>query len=482
MTEADSWRRRRRVNGEESRERILDAAAEIAALRGYGGTSIDAVSKLSGLPPSSIYWHFTDKDDLIAAVVERSYGRWLAAAAAPVVATDAEYAHVMAQQVLKGLREAPDFLRLGLMLVLERRPEEPKARTMFVQVRDSARLLLRDNLRRAYPGLTDEHVQQLTDFALAAADGLFVSSEAVRDDIDMSAQFDLLAASISALAQQLSVGFRDTRKGPPLMTQIAAPDAARLTAAAAQLRQAEIHRRPVAPVTEQIPGLTPAQAYAIQQVNIDARVAAGDPVVGHKIGLTAKAMQELLCVDVPDYGHLLASMVFGDGAELGATKFCAPRVEPEIAYRLHTPLTGPGVSADDVRAATESVAPALEIVDSRVAEWRITLADTIADNASSAAVVVGDWIPIADAPALPSVAAELEINGDVVATGTGADVLGDPAEAVAWLANALGEFGVSLQPGHLILPGACTTAPFVHPGQHVTARFAGIGSVSVTFV
>lgn len=196
--------RKRRSNGDESRARILDAATEIAAMRGYEGTSIGAVSKLSGLPASSIYWHFADKDDLLAAVIERSYGKWMVAATSPSSAVGDDYARAMAQQVLKGLQDAPDFLRLGLMLVLERRPEEPKARTMFLRVRDSARALVRENLRREYPALADHHVQQLADFALAAADGLFVASEASGDGIDLVTQFDMLATSVAAVADRLS--------------------------------------------------------------------------------------------------------------------------------------------------------------------------------------------------------------------------------------------------------------------------------------
>ncbi|CAM3987377.1 2-keto-4-pentenoate hydratase [Smaragdicoccus niigatensis] len=265
------------------------------------------------------------------------------------------------------------------------------------------------------------------------------------------------------------------------MTTTAAPSEAALQDAAAQLRHAEINQAPVAPLTELLPGLTAAQAYAIQRINIEARVAAGDPIVGHKIGLTARAMQELLGVTEPDYGHLLASMSYGSGETVDAGALCAPRVEPEIAFRLHTAITGPGVTAADVLAATEAVAPALEIVDSRIADWKITLADTIADNASSAAVVVGEWVPVARVGSVPDVAVELEINGEVVATGTGADVLGHPAEAVAWLANALAPFGVTLQPGQTILPGACTAAPFVKSGDSVVARFAAIGDVAVIF-
>ncbi|CAM2918909.1 TetR/AcrR family transcriptional regulator [Skermania piniformis] len=196
--------RKTRANGEDSREKILDAAAEIAAMRGYEGTSIGAVSKASGLPPSSIYWHFADKGDLLAAVIERSYGRWIAAVAAPVTVTDGTYAHVMAAQVLKSLQAAPDFLRLGLMLVLERRPDEPEARKMFVQVRDNARAFASENLRRHYPQLDERQVKQLAAFVMSAADGLFIASEAAGDQIDLVAQFDLIASAVDALVAQFA--------------------------------------------------------------------------------------------------------------------------------------------------------------------------------------------------------------------------------------------------------------------------------------
>lgn len=196
--------RKKRANGEDSRERILDAATEIAAMRGYEGTSIGAVSKASGLPASSIYWHFADKDDLLAAVIERSYGRWIAAVTAPVTTTRETFAHVMTAQVFKSIQAAPDFLRLGLMLALERRPEEPKAREMFIRVRDNARAFASENLRRNYPELEEHQVKNVAGFVMAAADGLFIASEAAGDQIDLVTQFDLLASAVDALAAQFA--------------------------------------------------------------------------------------------------------------------------------------------------------------------------------------------------------------------------------------------------------------------------------------
>jgi hypothetical protein len=158
-------------------------------------------------------------------------------------------------------------------------------------------------------------------------------------------------------------------------------------------------------------------------------------------------------------------------------------VEPEIAFRLSTDLdaTGGPVTADDVRAATDAVAVALEIVDSRVADWRITLADTIADNASSAAVVLGPWIPLAGAGDLVAASGELLVNGDIVGSGDGAAVLGDPAEAVAWLVNAYGRLGEKVRAGEFVMSGAMCASAWMHAGDETTARISGLGDVSVSF-
>ncbi|MGX1566202.1 2-keto-4-pentenoate hydratase [Streptomyces sp. NPDC055506] len=248
------------------------------------------------------------------------------------------------------------------------------------------------------------------------------------------------------------------------------------------LREAERSATPIDPLSELLPGLDTADAYAVQQGNIAERLAAGATVVGHKVGLTSAAMQKLLGVGEPDFGHLLDDMVHRDGGAVGAGRYCAPRVEPEICFRLAAPLRGPGVTVAEVLAATEAVAPALEIVDSRIRDWRITLADTVADNASSAGLVVGAWTPLAEAPDLPAVLVDLLVDGERVASGSGREVLGHPAAAVAWLADTLSAFDITLEPGHVVLPGAMTTAPFVTAGQKVEARFSGLGPVSVSFV
>jgi 2-oxo-3-hexenedioate decarboxylase/2-keto-4-pentenoate hydratase len=255
-------------------------------------------------------------------------------------------------------------------------------------------------------------------------------------------------------------------------------DPAQLLSAAVALRAAERDVAPIAPVTERFPGLDVADAYAIQLLNV-----AGRPIAGHKVGLTAQAMRDMLGVDEPDYGHLLDDMVLADGATVEWAGLCQPRVEPEITFILDRGLRGPGVTAADVRAATRAVVASIEIPCSRIADWRITLADTIADNASAGVMVRGaDPKRLDDLPPLADLACELVVNGAVVATGSGASVLGDPARAVAWLANTLGPLGVTLEPGHLVMPGSCTAAPLVRAGDRVEARFEALGSASVTLV
>jgi AcrR family transcriptional regulator len=187
--------RRRRVDGEASRGRILDAATEIASERGYEGTSIALVSAKCGLPASSIYWHFKDKDDLIAAVIERSFAGWLAAWQIPTEGQPQERLQGLALAG-KALLDSPDFLRLGLMLALERRPVEPRARAMFLDVRDQALATVRTTVRDIAPGLTEAQVHVLATYAIAGADGLFVAKEIGGDSVDVSALFELHLTAI----------------------------------------------------------------------------------------------------------------------------------------------------------------------------------------------------------------------------------------------------------------------------------------------
>ncbi len=195
--------RRGRANGEQSRQRILDAATEVATERGYEGATISLVSKKSGLPPTSIYWHFADKDDLIAAVIERSFARWLDALELPSVQGGRERAVELGTQVAKALLDAPDFLRLGLMLALERRPVEPRAREMFLQVRDQAFGRFEAIVRDIAPGLDPANVRMLTTYAIAGADGLFIAKEVGGDSVDLIKLLDLHARLVFDAAVKL---------------------------------------------------------------------------------------------------------------------------------------------------------------------------------------------------------------------------------------------------------------------------------------
>lgn len=247
------------------------------------------------------------------------------------------------------------------------------------------------------------------------------------------------------------------------------------------LYHAEVTQRPVEPLTKRFPAMTPAEAYMVQQVML-AKLHAGKTILGRKVGLTSKAMQQMLGVDQPDYGVLADDMVVEDGGDCPMAGLIQPKIEPEIAFILARDLRGPGLTAAAVLDATEYVAAALEIVDSRIINWQIKLADTIADNASSARYVLGKNRVAPGQLDLRLVGMVMEKNGQLADTGAGAAALGHPAEAVAWLGNKLAEFGEYLKAGEVILPGALCRAIEVKQGDVVRAEFAGLGQVSVRFV
>jgi 2-keto-4-pentenoate hydratase len=250
---------------------------------------------------------------------------------------------------------------------------------------------------------------------------------------------------------------------------------------AAQLDRAERDRVAIDPPAASSE-MTLADAYRIQMINVDRRVAGGRRIVGRKIGLTSVAMQKMLGVSEPDFGHLFDEMLLANDGECRVETLMLPRVEPEIAFVLARELRGPGVTRQDVLLAADYVTPALEIIDTRIRDWKITLADTIADNASSARVVLGDRKTKPSTLDLAAVAMTLQKNGAVVEQGVGSAVLGHPAEPVAWLANKLAEFGQTLAAGSLIIPGALCRAVDVGTGDSVIANFEGLGSVTVRFV
>ncbi|ACY96131.1 MULTISPECIES: 2-keto-4-pentenoate hydratase [Thermomonospora] len=239
---------------------------------------------------------------------------------------------------------------------------------------------------------------------------------------------------------------------------------------------------PVEPPTEKFPDMTVQDAYAVQLLQVERWRADGARVKGHKVGLSSAAMQRQLGVDQPDYGHLMDSMFLLEGTPIPAGRFLQPKVEPEVAFVLRAPLAGPGVTVAEAAAAVDFVLPALEIIDSRVRDWRIALPDTIADNASSGGVVLGGRPVRLEELDLRLVGCVLQRNGEVAATGAGGAVLGSPLNALVWLANTVGPLGVVLEAGHVVLPGSVTPAIEVRPGQTVTASFGcGLGKVTAVF-
>lgn len=251
--------------------------------------------------------------------------------------------------------------------------------------------------------------------------------------------------------------------------------------AAAELAKAEKDCRQISPLTETYPGMAVEDAYAVQLENVRARKAAREKVVGMKIGLTSKAVQKMLGVDEPDYGHLFDSMLIGEGQPCPMKGLMQPKVEGELAFCLRKSLKGPGVTMADVYAATEYVIPSIEIVDSRIKDWKITLQDTVADNGSAARFVLGGRMRPVDEVDMRLTGMTLEKNGDLLFSGTTAEVWGNPAASVAWLANKLGGFGIELSEGSIILAGAVTAMAVVEPGDSITVSFHGMGSVTTVF-
>lgn len=240
-------------------------------------------------------------------------------------------------------------------------------------------------------------------------------------------------------------------------------------------------RVPIDPVSKTNPEIDINAAYAIQLRNVEKELAAGAHISGKKIGLTSEAMQTLMGVAEPDYGHLLDTMAV-QGGVIQANTMLQPRVEAEIAFVLKDDLTGPGITREDVIAATDHVVAALEIVDSRVRDWKITIIDTVADNASSGRYVLGDKPCAPQDIDLIVENMTLSKNGEVVNSGSGSAVLGDPAYCVAWLANRMSDFGVTLNKGEVVLSGALSAALDALKGDVFRAEFSTLGSVSVEFV
>ena len=250
---------------------------------------------------------------------------------------------------------------------------------------------------------------------------------------------------------------------------------------AADLAQAERSREPIAPLTVAYPDIDVVDAYEIQLINIRQRVAEGARVLGHKVGLSSKAMQQMMGVDEPDYGHLLDEMQVFEDTPVKADKYLYPRVEVEVGFILSDDLPGAGCTEDDVLAGTEALVPAIELIDTRITDWKIALCDTIADNASSAGFVLGQARVLPADVDVKAIEAVLTRNGEVIAQGRSDAVLGNPVTAVAWLSRKVEGFGVRLRKGDIVLPGSCTRAIDARASDEFVADFTGLGSVRLSF-
>lgn len=250
----------------------------------------------------------------------------------------------------------------------------------------------------------------------------------------------------------------------------------------------------IAPFTDEDASLGMADGYAVQSRVIELILADGDSIVGYKAGLTSAPMQTMLGVDTPDYGPVLASTIYRDGDEISMANFIAPKMEAEIVLVMGERLSGPDATREDARRAVSGAVASMEIVDSRFVDWRIKLADTVADLASNGAAAISETVvPLvgragsdssdsSDSMDTRLIGMVLTCNGELIATGAGAAALGDPLEVVAWLANTLATDGIALEPGHLVMTGALHAAVPMQAGQTYCAEFDRLGSISVSVV
>lgn len=256
---------------------------------------------------------------------------------------------------------------------------------------------------------------------------------------------------------------------------------------AARLDRAEQTREQIMQFSRAYPGMTMEDSYAIQEAWVARKLAAGQTVIGHKIGLTSRAMQRSVNITEPDYGVLLSPMRFHDGQTIPFDRFIEPRIEVEIAFLLKQPLEGPDCTIFDVLNRSDYVVPAIEIIDARIerndreGRGTRTVLDTIADNAANAGIVLGGRPMRPDAVDLRWAAAILHRNGEIEETGVGAAVLNHPANGPAWLANRLSRFGVSLAAGEIILGGSFIAPVFARRGDSFHVDFGPLGSIAIHF-
>ena len=245
------------------------------------------------------------------------------------------------------------------------------------------------------------------------------------------------------------------------------------------LYEARQTKQAIAAFTDDAPELGMLDGYEIQERLVEKLIANGEVITGYKLGLTSKAMQELLKIDQPDFGPIFESGIFSDGSTIPREQFIAPRIEGEIGLILGKDLSGPNCTVEDVRDATVGLSAALEIVDSRIVDWKIKLADTVADLASGGAIALSNKVVPIDGFDPRHIGMVFSKNGEVLATGAGAAAMGDPLATVAWLANTLAPMGVVLKAGQVIMTGALHAMVPAGSGDTFTAEFDRLGSITV---
>lgn len=259
-------------------------------------------------------------------------------------------------------------------------------------------------------------------------------------------------------------------------------DSSSIEALGDQLFEAYRTRTPISPLVERYPDLDIDTAYRIAQRFVWRMLEGGGTQVGKKIGATSKAVQSMLGIEQPDFGILTGEMAYNSTEIIPISqKMIQPRAEGEIAFLLKSRLMGPGVNNASVLGATEGVIACFEVVDSRIRDWKIKIQDTVADNASCGAFVLGDQIVPIQSLDLATCGAVMEKNGEIVATGAGAAALGSPVSSVAWLANELGSRGIALEAGEIVLSGSIVPLVDVSEGDHMRLTIGGLGTVSVRF-
>jgi 2-oxo-hept-3-ene-1,7-dioate hydratase len=247
------------------------------------------------------------------------------------------------------------------------------------------------------------------------------------------------------------------------------------------LMAAQKERKQAVQLTTTFPAITIEDSYAISTEVANRKIAAGAKLIGHKVGLTSKAMQRSSMIDEPDFGFILDDQMIADGAKVRHSDYCKPRVEVELAFVMGKRLLGPGVALADVLRATEYVIPASEIVDARIQDQR-KIFDTVADNGAAAGIALGGR-PVGPLDVdLRWVGGIMYRNSEIEETGLAAGVLGHPALGVAWLANKLGSVGTALEPGHLVLAGSFTRVVFAQKGDTLHADFGSLGGIAIQFV